>query len=428
MPKQGDANDGSLSDAQLIPHSSNIQKLLLKPSKNTLCEIAIDWLDNPQLGAPHPPPEGLDDDDEDRAGEQSVEDLKGVYEKMKAASSVSRKAVIERIVERDWNQGLNLWQIAQLECRCIADNAIVHKWTAGRLLLQGLADSEAALPRFQASSFVYNLQTIIKPMIRSHCHTFKYTELSLVIIRIQLHESAGNAQAYAELPPSKRVIFCAFPENTPFIFWNTGVKDPLRAILLDSLAPAMSRPGQRFELKSTSLTAKSLSTMVHMRSSTRSSHALGAWSLYADDKIDNSPLDTGFDVMNGGNEGKDKESEDTMAEAERARSKRRKIAGGRFGTSGIDGDGRGIEKLEVTIQDKMPVLSGEGGAEDGNRSFRPTVTVTFEGVHVFAGIRKMVEVGLIDGLSMPSWMTGEDGVNVAVVKDRSVLKRADRWY
>ena len=190
----------------------------------------------------------------------------------------------------------------------------------------------------------------------------------------------------------------------------------------------MSRPGQRFELKSTSLTAKSLSTMVHMRSSIRSSHALGAWSLYADDKIDRSPLDSGFDAMSGGDEGKDNESEDTMAEAERAKSKRRKIAEGRFGTSGVYGDGRGIEKLEVTIKDKMPVLSGEAGAEDGDRSFRPTVTVTFEGAHVFAGIRRMVDVGLIDGLSMPSWMTGEDGVNVAVVKDRRALKRADRWY
>jgi len=186
----------------------------------------------------------------------------------------------------------------------------------------------------------------------------------------------------------------------------------------------MSRPGQRFELKSTSLTAKSLSTMVHMRSSARSSHALGAWSLYADNKIDKSPLDSGFDALS---EGKDSESEDTMAEAERARSKRRKIAEGRFGTSGVDGDGKGIEKLEVTIKDKMPACD-DWGPEDENRSFRPTVTVTFEGAHIFAGIRKMVGVGIIDGLAMPSWMTGEDGVNVAVVKDRRVLKRADRWY
>jgi len=102
MPKLCTTDDGSLSDTQLIPHSSTIQKLLLKPSKSTLCEIAIDWLDNFPLGAPHPPPEGLDDDDEDRAGGLSVEDLKNVYEKLKATSSVTRKAVVERIVERDW--------------------------------------------------------------------------------------------------------------------------------------------------------------------------------------------------------------------------------------------------------------------------------------------------------------------------------------
>lgn len=95
-------SDGSLPNTQLIPHSPTIQKLLLKPPKNTLCDIAINWLDNPQLGAPHPPPEGLDDDGEDRAGELSVEDLKGVYKKMKVVSSVTRKAVVERIVERDW--------------------------------------------------------------------------------------------------------------------------------------------------------------------------------------------------------------------------------------------------------------------------------------------------------------------------------------
>ena len=102
MPKLSTVDNGSLSDTQLIPHSATIQKLLLKPSKSSLCEIAIDWLDNLQFGAPHPPPEGLDDDDGGRAGELSVEDLKGVYEKMKAASSVTRKAVVERIVERDW--------------------------------------------------------------------------------------------------------------------------------------------------------------------------------------------------------------------------------------------------------------------------------------------------------------------------------------
>ena len=183
----------------------------------------------------------------------------------------------------------------------------------------------------------------------------------------------------------------------------------------------MSRPRQRFELKSTALTAKSLTTIVHMRSSSRSAHALGAWSLYADDKIDKSPLDGGFQVTNG--EG---ENAEAVTEADLGKIKRRKIAEERFGTSGVEGDGKGIEKLEVTIKDKVQPLN-INGTQSGH-GFRPAVTVRFEGNHVFAGIRRMVEEGIIDGLAMPGWMTGEDGVNVAVVKDRRVLKRANRWY
>ena len=183
----------------------------------------------------------------------------------------------------------------------------------------------------------------------------------------------------------------------------------------------MSRPGQRFELKSTALTAKSLTTMVHMRSSSRSAHALGAWSLYDDDKIDKSPLDGGFQVSRGGGG----EHAEAVTEVGLGKIKRKRIAEERFGTSGVEGDGRGIEKLEVTIKDKLQPLSIEG---TGDHDFRPAVTVRFEGNHVFAGIRRMVEEDIINGLAMPGWMTGEDGVNVAVVKDRRVMKRVNRWY
>lgn len=189
----------------------------------------------------------------------------------------------------------------------------------------------------------------------------------------------------------------------------------------------MSRPGQRFELRSTALTAKSLTTMVHMRASSRAAHALGAWSLYADNKVDKSPLDSGLGGLNRAKRNEEVIDDTTdLDETGLARMKRRKIAEGRFGTSGIETDGKGIEKLEVTIKDKMPELR-EGNEE--REPFRPVVTVRFEGTHVFAGIRSMVEDGIIDGVAMPGWMTGEDGVNVAVVKDRKVWKRADRsWY
>lgn len=89
--------DGSLDPDYLIQHSPSLLRLLLRPSKKTLCDIAIDWLDNAHFGAPHPLPE-----DVEGGGGLSVGELKGIYEKMKAANPVTRKAVAERIVERDW--------------------------------------------------------------------------------------------------------------------------------------------------------------------------------------------------------------------------------------------------------------------------------------------------------------------------------------
>lgn len=54
------------------------------------------------LGKPHHPPESPDGYSEDGTGELSISELKKVYEKMKASHQVTRKTVVERIVERDW--------------------------------------------------------------------------------------------------------------------------------------------------------------------------------------------------------------------------------------------------------------------------------------------------------------------------------------
>lgn len=106
MPKQTlTSKDGSLPNTHLIPHSPALNKLLLKPSKSLLCEIAINWLNNPQFGTPHPPSEDLEDgevEDEDGIAQMGIEELKRVYEKMKTAGSVTRKAVVDRITGRHW--------------------------------------------------------------------------------------------------------------------------------------------------------------------------------------------------------------------------------------------------------------------------------------------------------------------------------------
>lgn len=56
-------------------------------------------------------------------------------------------------------------------------------------------------------------------------------------------------------------------------------------------------------------------------------------------------------------------------------------------------------------------------------AFKPRVKLVFHGTHVFAGIRLLVEEGVLDGLRLPGWMTGEAGVTGGVVKDG----RMDGW-
>jgi len=64
-----------------------------------------------------------------------------------------------------------------------------------------------------------------------------------------------------------------------------------------------------------------------------------------------------------------------------------------------------------------PAREHEDEEEEINDSWQPSIRLSFQGSHVFAGIRQLVEKGIIDGEKMPGWMTGEVGVSIGVVKN-----------
>ena len=159
---------------------------------------------------------------------------------------------------------------------------------------------------------------------------------------------------------------------------------------------------------------------------------------------------------------------------ERLSKRRKKVAAARFGKSARIDDGCGVERVDIVMQDPYPgggrhqvdlqdevevtdrgprpdsrrksrggrrsqidavlarededeeadeaqrarrTAGAEGDEEDGETEWRPRVAFTFQGPHVFAGIRQLVEAGIIDGEKMPGWMTGEEGVTVGAVRD-----------
>ncbi len=159
------------------------------------------------------------------------------------------------------------------------------------------------------------------------------------------------------------------------------------------------------------------------------------------------------------------------ADERRAAKRRRLVAQARFGHSAQMNDGLGVERVDIAMQDPFPgdaveddqrdggerndvegeEEENEGGNGAGGRDraagrrrprggrrstldeafqenteareqgtgggWCPEVRLTLHGSHVFAGLRQLVEAGIVDGERMPAWMTGESGVTIGAVKD-----------
>jgi len=225
--------------------------------------------------------------------------------------------------------------------------------------------------------------------------------------------------------------------------------------------------------------------MLALRGSGRTNAAAGGWSIFAADSFGHSALNY---VQRESSEHILPPLEDSLIRKadpkpiKRARAREpdehavkrfKRVAKGRFGTSALEDDGRGIDRLEVRIDDEFPDLSsiipnrtqrdaeatplearstGQERPKHGRKSYpslldqagsdeedanlddslrsiavtaqwKPDVRISFQGSHVFAGVRQLVEYGVIDGQKMPGWMTGEDGVSIGVVRRGRMMKK-----
>lgn len=236
----------------------------------------------------------------------------------------------------------------------------------------------------------------------------------------------------------------------------------LRRIVMDAIPKALSRPQHRYTLKPTSLTTKNLHTLLALRGPGRTNAANGAFSVFADAAIEEGPLDprlpksiSTHESIRKGKQGTSsleaqkenipqtvpaftKRSYLALADSDNATNqKRQKTILSRFGTgassrSSSENEAEtlgprtsasptvpvsanpSLEKLEIHLQDPVtplpqdqePVLGGD-----------ITLTVTFSGSEVISGLRQLAELGVVDATKMPSWMTGEEGVSSATVRN-----------
>lgn len=416
------------------------------------------------------------------------------------------------------------------ETQYLLDHPTSLRWSAQRLAKienskrksKDLETDNSAnhLPRFHAQTFLLNLVHEVSPLVKAHYYLTRINSMPLTLLRVYIHDSPYSTEKslHDTITPhstsssdGSKSIFLVFPDGSPFIYVSTasslgqivGVEGrSLRKVVLDAVPKALSKPAARYTLQSTSLSARSLSALLTFRGPGRSNAAAGGWSIFAANSLTPNALDFslgGPDTLSSPSSPSSHSSADTDAAAatnkenaapvaplspsrkraphtpDSPASKRRKqVAAGRFGRSARQGDGQGIERLDVRIDDAFPALpasvaaavaaqalpapdpapsqpakqpskrprrsrasvldrpegrrgaaGGDAGAGVEGAAWCPDVRVSFQGAHVFAGIRQLVERGVVDGEAMPGWMTGEAGVSIGVVKGGRILGRGE---
>jgi central kinetochore subunit Mis15/CHL4 len=341
------------------------------------------------------------------------------------------------------------------------------------------------LPRFQAQTFMSNLAKELTPLIKAHYLITRIKTSPMTILRVYIHDSPysteGSLAADTSSADSAKAVFFVWPNGSPFVYSSlvtlTGqvVGDHgrhLRDIVQQAIPKAFSRPSARYQLTNTNFTTKSLDALLTYRGPGKSNAATGGWSIFQDHSFSQNALDfittqrsDGQDKLGVENHatngvtkpgpGRPKRAAETMETPEAKR--RKEVAVGRFGTSAQPNDGQGLERFEVRLDDPFPSAPGRNVTQqDGDTSnlaaqtsthtkrgrpsildrtvedlediqneagWVPNVRVTFQGTHVFAGVRQLVEEGIIDGEKMPGWMTGEASVTVGAVKEGRIRSK-----
>ncbi|KAI5864073.1 CHL4-domain-containing protein [Durotheca rogersii] len=415
-----------------------------------------------------------------------------------------------------------------------------------------------AVPRFHPPTFLQNLQAEVLPDVKAHYNFDRPKGLPLLLLRIFIIDSPYNtdlavssrhrgrgaaSNAYHASTTTTtttsfdaaRTIYVAFPDASPHIFIAksastllsasasasaaatstasaatsaaAGEAKSLRALIVEGIPKALSRPRERYALKATDLSTKNLGALLAAKGPGRGGAAAGGWGAYAgvargdvaadsplqsvlptpplsdashpDEGAGGAPRDAGrsrygnSDSGSGSGSGSGAASRDGSArkrgrpprdEDGRQAKRARTAAQARFGDAARPGDGKGVESLDVALEDEFPSADpstdGGSGGDDaasrerdlqkkkkragGRRStidfsglrrydeeeeaeeeeeggergagWAPRVRLSFRGPHVFAGVRQLVEAGVVDAGRMPGWLTGEEGVTAGTVR------------
>ena len=387
----------SIPNALKVPSAArSLAKSLSRLSRDSLIELALEWLEKPNQATCAPYlacNRNLEEEAEEdylHTPAESIEELRHLYQTFRTEAGTKRD-IVDRILDGDWRRGISLQQLAMIDFRHLQDHETSLRWTALKLVPLGAASkqTEAELlktqrrlpraepfPRMHPLAFVQALKQEISPLVKAHYYLHRLAAPhSLTILRLYVADTpyaSPTSSTQAHFTDSARTIFIAFPDSCPYIYValsgsSGGVGGDakgaatskvdiiaLKRTVLEAVPKALSRPQQRFALEATALTAKNLCTMRTLRGNGRAGASQGVYSIFADASAEDGPLHVVKPSFESKVSGRDKDNEHVEMRESVARfepSRKRKVLAKRDTsvTPEIDDDAKHVKKRKLEV-------------------------------------------------------------------------------
>ena len=376
----------------------SIRKAFSRLSQASLLKLVFTWLENgaDQACVPFLSPRNGGEDPVYSSAD-SREKLRSLYEDFKTCKA-DKEDVLNRILSGDWRHGISLRQLAMADTQYLLDHPSSQRWIASKLIntigeakqarlyepfgkAMPYATPSSLPPKLSRSSFLKGLQREIGSRVKSYCYVSRLAYLCITLLRVQIFDTPfpslrpNNARKGPVGPNT--TVYIAFPDNSWFVFTSVAAHtmdisasegNAMRNLIINALPKAISRPGERYRLKTTSLSAKSLSALSAACDTEHNVTANGGWNIFAAGCVEGRPLRFQGENPDRRENGdckvlseKDKSCRNESIgnkriskpsfDRDRLDKRRRVTAEARFGSTACEADGRGVDVLEIQIRD-----------------------------------------------------------------------------
>lgn len=446
-----------------------IAKSLARLSRERLVDLCISWAKSskchPYLTSNRNTTE-VEEEDYLHEPVCSRTELKLLYEAARQGdvhgelANLSKKDIIDRIIDGDWRRGLSYHQLASIDFAKLEEDDAFLRWSALKLVPLEDDCSEATrkhsakrrrlehpsttqprrpYPETTPSLFVQNLKTHISPLVKADYHVHRIERLRLNIVRLHLQKQIPFAPLSTNVPRHRRSaveparsMFIALPDSCHFVYVSAsgsvtaGVQKTtckrshaemdlftIKKIVVEAIPKALSRPQQRWSLEPTQLTARSLRTMCLLRGSGKVGTTGGPFSHLTQSVREGEPW------LKGGRPD-DEEDVALLPDAARKLQGRLELIERRFGQ--LSGPCHAsLDRLHVRVSSltQSPRSSGKKRKHNDHEGAHESapMTITLFGSDVFAGLKQlaMSHPEYVDMKRLPAAFSGEGNRSIMTI-------------